>query len=51
MIITKDDLHEYLSCDKQVLCKEYCLPKWNDDIWIFERALRFMNIITITNKM
>ncbi len=41
MIITKDDLHEYLSCDKTALCKEYRRPKWDDDIWKFERALRF----------
>ena len=41
MIKTKSDLREYLASDKQALGKQYRRPRWNDDIWKFERALRF----------
>lgn len=41
MIKTKEDLREYLECDKTHLGIKYSKPKWNDDIWKFEIALRF----------
>lgn len=41
MIKTKEDLKEYLFYDKQALGKNYHRPKWNDEIWKFERALRY----------
>ena len=40
MIKTKDDLREYLACDKLALGKQYRRPRWNDDIWKFQIALR-----------
>ena len=41
MIRTKEDLREFLECDKRHLGIKHSRPKWNDDIWKFERALRF----------
>ena len=41
MIKTKEDLRAYLFYDKQALGKKYSRPKWNDEIWKFERALRY----------
>ena len=40
MILTKEDLNNYLLCDKRALGKNYSRPKWNDEIWKFEIALR-----------
>ena len=40
MILTKEDLNNYLLCDKQVFGKIYSRLKWNDEIWKFEIALR-----------
>lgn len=40
MIKSKNELREYLKCDKQHLGIKYSTPKWNDDIWKFEIALR-----------
>ena len=41
MIHTKEDLREYLKCDKRHLEINYHRPRWNDDIWRFEIALRY----------
>ena len=41
MIKTKQDLHDFLSNDRKALGKSYFHPKWNDDIWKFEIALRY----------
>lgn len=41
MIQTKKELYDYLECDKKALGKSYAYPRWNDDIWKFERALRY----------
>lgn len=47
MIQTKEDLKEYLKCDKEHLGIKYLRSKWNDEVWKFEIAL--MNTIIITN--
>ena len=41
MIQTKEDLKEYLKCDKEHLGIKYLRSKWNDEVWKFEIALRF----------
>lgn len=40
MIKTKDDLREYLQCDKMHLGIKHARSRWNNDIWKYEIALR-----------
>lgn len=49
MIQTKEDLREYLKCDKIHLGIKYSKPKWNDEIWKFEKHFGFMNTIITTS--